>query len=130
MKKRGKGGNLRFLFFLFVIGFVSAYDTALIYIYSEDIVDLEQNPIGSWLLAKGGVSLFVDVKSVCTLLAIVVGLCVVKNKYRVALIPVLLFQIALFYYLTFYESMNVYGLPLKTNPFLDFLKFQCENFGF
>lgn len=127
--KATKRSNLYFLLFVFIIGFVSAYDTALIYIYSEDIEHLEQNPLGNWLLSQGGISLFIDVKSLCTLVAIIFGICLIKNKYRIALIPVLLFQLGLFYYLTFYDPIS----PSKfhhVSPFGDFIKFHLKNLGF
>ena len=62
--------TLLYLMMILVIGAISAYDNTMTWIFRETIAELEQNPVGSWLLEQGGVPLFVAVKAVTTLLLV------------------------------------------------------------
>ena len=46
--------RLLYLMMIFVIGVISAYDNTMTWVYRDTILDLEQNPVGLWLLSKGG----------------------------------------------------------------------------
>ena len=64
----------------------------------------EQNPMASAIIDLYGVEGLVHIKAVTTVLA-VLFMCVLSfTKYRIAIIPVFIFQCLLFYYLTFYTA--------------------------
>ena len=57
---------------MMVIGFVSLFDTYLIWHFEEEMLSMEENPIGYWLLEmdNGGIGIFVRTKlagTVCVL---------------------------------------------------------------
>jgi hypothetical protein len=79
---------------------------------------LEQNPIGKQLLKIGGLVLFIEVKAVCTVLSVLISFLLVKTKYRLAIIPVLLFQVGLFFYLNFY-TYEGFMFSLNGSPISD-----------
>lgn len=98
----------RFIYFVMVviIGLVSVYDNAATYTFRDTIRETEENPAGRWLIDQGGVSLFVTVKAMTTLL--VVGIClrlIYSDKYKIVIVAVCIFQILLFLYLNFYEPI-------------------------
>jgi len=66
---------------------VSLYDTFLIVRYSEQIRNLEENPIGRWLIdvAGGGVGIFVRCKLAGTTLVVVILTCLHRMRSRTAL---------------------------------------------
>lgn len=109
----------RILFFcILIIGLVSVYDTYISIIYSQYLGMLEQNPIGKQLLKIGGLVLFIEVKAVCTVLSVLISFLLVKTKYRLAIIPVLLFQVGLFFYLNFY-TYEGFMFSLNGSPISD-----------
>ena len=71
----------------------------------------EQNPFASWIIQNHGVEGLIHLKAATTMLAVLImcGLSFIK-KYRLALIPVLIFQLSLFYYLTFYTPDYAAGI--------------------
>lgn len=84
-----------------VVGVIAAFDNTMTWIYSDTIVELEQNPVGVWLLERGGVFLFIAVKAGCTLL--LSGLLIVLSytKHRWAVVVAFLWQIVVFAFLNF-----------------------------
>ena len=85
---------------------VSLYDTMLIVVFQDTIVQLERNPAGSWLLSlgNGDVEIFVRAKLAGTL--IVAAVLVFMHRYQSAsTTPVTTslaaLQTGLFAYLTF-----------------------------
>jgi len=90
------------IFCIFIIGLVSVFDTYLLIIYSPYLKQLEQNPLGQYLLDVGGLTLFVEVKALATLLVVGFSFYLIKTKWRWAIYGVLIFQISLFVYLNFY----------------------------
>ena len=88
---------------VFLSGLISVYDNVMNVIFYEDLPRTEQNPIASWIIANaGGVAGLVQTKAVTTIMAVGVMLGLIKTKYRVVILPVFLFQLYLFYYLTFH----------------------------
>lgn len=85
---------------------VSLYDTHLIVKYSGTIGEMEENPIGCWLLeiADGGISVFVRAKLAGTLTVLSVLVYLWRTRSRKAL-PVTAslaaYQTGLLAYLTF-----------------------------
>ena len=96
---------MRYLYYamILVIGAVAAYDNSMTWIYSETIVELEQNPVGSWLLEQGGVSLFVTVKAAATLLLVGVLFGLTRTKYRWLIAGTFTLQLAVFAYLNLFS---------------------------
>jgi len=58
--------QLWFPFLMVVITAVSVYDTYLVIRFSDWIIDLEENPIGQWLLQQGDGSVGVFVRTKLT----------------------------------------------------------------
>jgi hypothetical protein len=87
------------------VGFVSLYDAALVVRFSDTIWEMEQNPIGRYLIAINGgdVSLFVGIKllGTCVVLLTLVGIYLVSRRLAYPIASgVSLFQAALSCYLT------------------------------
>jgi len=103
--------SIPFLLISLVIGAISAYDNTLNLIFMKTLPQDEQNPFASWIIQNHGVEGLIYLKAATTGIAslIMIGLSFVK-KYRLALVPVLIFQLALFYYLTFYPSPYTAGI--------------------
>jgi hypothetical protein len=113
----------RILFFcILIIGLVSVFDTYLSVIYSPHLRQLEQNPLGQYLLDTGGLTLFVEVKSVCTLIVVSLSFWLMKTKYKLAIVGVLIFQILLFLYLNFY-TYDGFIFDTNHSPLLDVLDY-------
>lgn len=88
---------------VFLSGLISVYDNVMNVVFYEDLPRTEQNPQASWIIENlGGVAGLVQVKAITTIMAVVVMLGLIKTKYRVVIFPVFLFQLCLFYYLTFH----------------------------
>lgn len=90
---------------LFVIAFVSLYDTYLIVEYKEVIHHTEQNPVGLYLIemGSGGIDVFVRTKLAGTLVVLCVLCFLWKIRSRIV-VPVTTsvasWQTGLFVYLT------------------------------
>ena len=114
--------SILFLFMSLVISAISAYDNTLNFIFMETLPQNEENPFASWIIQNHGVEGLIYLKAATTGVAslIMIGLSFVK-KYRLALVPVLIFQLALFYYLTFYTTSGagIFGNDSEnfTTPF-------------
>ena len=104
--------KISFLLISLVIGAISAYDNTLNLIFMKTLPQDEQNPFASWIIQNHGVEGLIYFKAATTGIAslIMIALSFIK-KYRLALIPVLFFQLALFYYLTFYtpDGAGIFG---------------------
>ncbi len=88
-----------------LIAFVSVHDAALVVTNHEVIHEVEQNPIGVWLLdlQDGQVWLFVTVKLVSTALVCAVLITLYKHQRRIAMTvaaSLVCFQLSLLCYLT------------------------------
>ncbi|WP_147870218.1 hypothetical protein [Stieleria maiorica] len=88
-----------------LIAFVSVHDAALVVTNHEVIHEMEQNPIGVWLLdlQDGQVWLFVAVKLVCTALVCAVLITLYKHQRRIGMTvaaSLVCFQLSLLCYLT------------------------------
>ena len=103
--------NLLYLMMIFVIGVISAYDNTMTWVYRDTILDLEQNPVGLWLLSKGGAPLFVAVKAVTTLLLVLYLVLLLKTKYKRLITVAFFFQIVLFIYINMF-SIRKGGIAL------------------
>tara|TARA_B100002052_G_scaffold30119_1_gene23373 strand:- start:787 stop:1212 length:426 start_codon:yes stop_codon:yes gene_type:complete len=105
------------LMMILVIGAISAYDNTMTWIFRETIAELEQNPVGSWLLEQGGVPLFVAVKAVATLLLVLYLVILVKTKYKKLITVAFVFQLGIFIYLNMVSTRgNEVVLNLKSHP--------------
>jgi len=100
---------------ILVIGAVAAYDNSMTWIYSETIVELEQNPVGSWLLEQGGVSLFITVKAAATLLLVGVLFGLTRTRYRWLIAGAFTFQVVMFAYLNLCSMER--GFLIVNSPF-------------
>jgi len=110
---------------ILIIGVVGAFDNSMNVIYSDSLISMEENPVGTFILCNNvqpsdlrlhnlgletspkiakNLHLFVLYKSIGTML--VVGACLVlaKTKYRVTVIAIAIFQGGLFLYLNFSDS--------------------------
>ena len=109
--------TLLYLMMILVIGAISAYDNTMTWIFRETIAELEQNPVGSWLLEQGGVPLFVAVKAVTTLLLVLYLVILVKTKYKKLITVAFVFQLGIFIYLNMVSTRgNEVVLNLKSHP--------------
>jgi high-affinity Fe2+/Pb2+ permease len=92
--------SIPFLLMTLVIGAISAYDNTL------NFTD-EQNPFALWIIKNHGVGGLIHLKAITTMIAVLIMCCLsFIRQYRLALIPVLVIQLALFYYLTFHTLLG------------------------
>jgi len=136
---------------VFIIGAVGAFDNSMNVIYSETLITMEENPVGTFILCNNvtqseiktherglGTStaihrnlyLFVLYKSIGTMLVVGACLVLVKTKYRVAVVAIAIFQGGLFLYLNFYDT-NFSTPPdsmgqLRVSPIAEFAKLQKD----
>ena len=94
---------------VFLSGMISVYDNVMNVVFYEELPQTEQNPYASWIISKAGVSGLVQVKAIGTICAVALMLWLIKTKYRLVVIPVFLFQLGLFLYLSFY-TVNIKGM--------------------
>jgi hypothetical protein len=98
--------------YLIVIASVALYDILLTIQYWESLKQLEENPVGRWLMnldqvdkvAASSVTLFVIVKSLGTLVVLLTVYTLIKRRGRIGhpiAVGVASFQLALATYLTF-----------------------------
>tara|TARA_Y100001938_G_scaffold82736_1_gene113851 strand:- start:66 stop:476 length:411 start_codon:yes stop_codon:yes gene_type:complete len=103
---------------VFTAGLISVYDNVMNVIFFDSLPMDERNPFASWLISRVGVAGLVEIKAITTILAVFTMLCLLKTKYRIVILPVCLFQLGLFYYLTFHVASGSllskdFGIPLK-----------------
>ena len=88
-----------------MIAAVSLYDTYLIYRFQSEIIDMEENPVGLWLLEQGGGQIGVFVRTKLAGTICVVATLVTMWIYRSRIVlpvttSIASYQAALFMYLT------------------------------
>lgn len=103
--------NLTYFAMIFIIGLISAYDNTVSWVYEDVLLDTEQNAIGRWLIRLGGrrgedVSWFLIAKAIGTIIVILTMFRLVYTKYRVAIIPIFIFQVWLYWYLNFADFLS------------------------
>ena len=91
---------------VFLSGLISVYDNVMNVVFYKDLPLIEKNPFASWVIEKVGVSGLVEIKACGTMLAVSLMLLLAKTKYKVVIIPVFIFQLALFCYLSFYTPTS------------------------
>ncbi len=89
-----------------LIAAVSIYDTALIILFRDHILQLERNPMGVWLLKAGAgdIEIFVRVKLAGTVAVVAILTCLWRYNRRTALpvtTSIAAWQTGLLAYLTF-----------------------------
>lgn len=108
--------RLAYFLMVFVCGIVSVYDNVLNYVTMETLREQEQNPVASMIIESLGVYGLIYIKSLGTLVSVVIMLCIVYSRWRFAIIPVFIFQVGLFCYLTFYTSQYFFGPDMLVVP--------------
>ena len=112
--------NLFYLSLVLGIGIISAYDNVISLACSSSIVETEQNPICKSIIKHGGVETLVTIKSITTILATLILTGLVYTKYRCSIIFVFLFQLWLFWYLSYAGGGNMIVTPTPMQLFIDF----------
>ena len=94
--------NKTYFVLIFMIGLISAYDNILTFKFSDNIIHTEQNPVGLHIMKTYGVPVFMAIKAVGTICAVILSFMLIKTKYKRAIWAVFIIQLLLFFYLTFY----------------------------
>jgi hypothetical protein len=94
-----------FLLSMLVIGFVSLFDTYLIWHFESEMLSMEENPIGYWLLEldNGRIGIFVRTKLAGTICVLSTLLLMWRLRSRIVFpvtTSVASYQVGLFFYLT------------------------------
>ena len=94
-----------FLLSMLVIGSVSLFDTYLIWHFESEILSMEENPIGYWLLEmdNGSIGIFVRTKLAGTICVLSTLLMMWRLRSRIVFpvtTSVASYQVGLFFYLT------------------------------
>jgi hypothetical protein len=93
--------HLKYLVMILAIGMISAYDSWLTYIYSNDMIRIERNPLSRVIMQTTSVETFIAFKMFNTLFVCFVLFYLIKTKFKLVIAGVFLFQLWLFYYLNF-----------------------------
>ena len=112
--------NLFYLSLVLGIGIISAYDNVISIACSETIADTEQNPICKSIIKHGGLEALITVKSTTTIIVSMILTGLVYTKYRCSIIFVFLFQLWLFWYLSFSGGGHITNTPTPMELFIDF----------
>ena len=112
--------NLFYLSLVLGIGIISAYDNVISIACSETIGNTEQNPICKSIIKHGGVEALVTAKSITTIVATIILTGLVYTKYRCSIVFVFLFQLWLFWYLSFAGGGDIINTPTPMELFIDF----------
>jgi hypothetical protein len=94
--------NKTYFILIFFIGLISAYDNLLTLKFADIIIETEENPVGLLIIKKYGVYVFMAIKAVGTICAVILSFLLLKTKYKRAIWAVFILQLLLFFYLTFY----------------------------
>ena len=110
----------------FLSGLISVYDNVLNVVYFESLAISEQNPVASMIIDYVGVEGLVTLKAVTTILA-VLAMCLLSfTKWRVVILPVFLFQVGLFLYLSFYTPTSIFETRDLLLPISQFFEFYLK----
>ena len=112
--------NLFYLSLVLGIGIISAYDNVISIACSETIGNTEQNPICKSIIKHGGLEALITVKSTTTIIVSMILTGLVYTKYRCSIIFVFLFQLWLFWYLSFAGGGDIINTPSPMELFIDF----------
>lgn len=110
--------------YIFIIGLISVYDNCMSVIYKNELMDLEENAIGRWLLRQG-LDVFVEAKAIGTFACLLLCLYISTTKYKTAIPIVCIVQITLFWYLTFYKN-GAFDHRLEIGPMSAFIDMQMN----
>lgn len=111
-----KSTRFIYLLMIFVCGFVSSYDNVLNHVTASTLIEEEQNPVATFIIIHWGVFGLIYLKSLGTLVSVTIMIVLVYSRWRAAIIPVFIFQVVLFCYLTFYTSRNFFSSDVFTVP--------------
>jgi hypothetical protein len=89
---------------VFISCLISVYDNVMNVVFWDTLPEIEKNPVASWIIDRGGVSALVYTKAVGTMLACLAMIRLVYTRYKFAIIPVFIFQVCLFFYVTCYAE--------------------------
>ncbi len=96
-----KKSVIPYLVMTFIAGLISVFDNVMNVVYMETLATEEKNPIASWIISRWGIVGLVEIKAVGTILAVALMCRLSYTKYRLAIVPVFIFQLCLFFYLAF-----------------------------
>lgn len=109
--------RLSFLMMVFWSGLVSVYDNVLNLLAMDILKEREQNPLASYIIRYWGVEGLICIKAFTTIVAVLLMVRLVYSRWRIATVPVFIFQSMLFCYLTFYTNRGFWSrdmfLPLE-----------------
>lgn len=112
--------NLFYLSLVLGIGIISVYDNVISIACSGSLIETEQNPICKSIIKHGGIETLVAAKSITTILTTIILTGLVYTKYRCSIIFVFLFQLWLFWYLSFAGGGDIINTPSPMELFIDF----------
>ena len=119
-----KKSVIPYLIMTFIAGLISVFDNVMNVVYSETLALEEKNPVASWMIEQWGVVGLVELKALGTILSVALMCKLSYTKYRVAIIPVFIFQICLFLYLAFSSAQtNMIFTRDMFVPIKEFFKF-------
>ena len=117
----------KYFVMIFISGLVSVYDIVLTIVFAETLQRWEQNPIASAIISYAGVPMLVQLKVIGTIVATGAMCGLIYTKYRVSIIPVFIFQLLLFCYLTGFTNTNIFSSDVLL-PIKHFIEFYQGNF--
>jgi hypothetical protein len=115
-KARLRNRRILYLFMILICGLVSVYDNVLNHVTMDTLKEQEQNPVALFIITHWGFFGLIYIKSLGTIASVLIMISLVYSKWRVAIIPVFIFQLVLFCYLTFYTSHHPFGPDVFTVP--------------
>ncbi len=120
--------NLGYFLMIFVAGFVSVYDNVMNVVYMRTLASDEENPVCLRIIESLGVEGLVLIKAISTICAVVLMCALVYTKFRIAIVPIFVFQVLFFLYLNFYAStgmMWAHDWYRGLQSFIEFYWYKC-----
>jgi len=107
---------------ILIIGLVSVFDVYVSAMY-DSLISLEENLVARHIIINYGVDNFIVVKSFTTIFVVILLFFLAATKYRIAILFVFVFQVALFGYLN--TSFTKKNPPKEEDsyPILDLIQY-------
>lgn len=109
-----------------IAALISVFDNVMNVVFMETLESEEKNPVASWIISHYGVYGLVKFKAIGTVVAAIIMFLLAKTKYRVVIIPVFAFQVALFLYLSLAIASPGFWSKDMFRPVTEFFRFYWE----
>lgn len=109
-----------------IAALISVFDNVMNVVFMETLESEEKNPVASWIIENHGVYGLVKFKAIGTIMATIIMFLLAKTKYRIVIIPIFVFQLVLFLYLSLAVVSGGFWSGDMFRPVREFFNFYWE----